>query len=87
MSGFRPVGEAAAAAVEDALVEVDRRLADYESAWDSLVDSWLVIKIADPQVRCQSALPNSSLSSVSKGLFCEAGEMISARTLLDHKQC
>ena len=52
MSGFRPVGAAAAAAVEPALAEVDRRLGDYEAAWDSLVDSWLVIRIADPQVQC-----------------------------------
>lgn len=50
MSGFRPVGEAAAAAVEPALAEVDARLAAYEAAWDSLVDAWLVIRIADPQV-------------------------------------
>jgi D-glycerate 3-kinase len=50
MSGFKPVGEAAAAAVEASLVEVDRRLGAYEAAWDSLVDAWLVIRIGDPQV-------------------------------------
>lgn len=55
MSGFRPVGEAAAAAVEASLVEVDRRLAAYEQAWDSLVDAWLVIRIGDPQVNERAA--------------------------------
>lgn len=49
MSGFRPVGEAAAAAVEASLVEVDKQLAAYEAAWDSAVDAWLVIRIGDPQ--------------------------------------
>lgn len=57
MSGFRPVGEAAAAAVEASLVEVDKQLAAYEAAWDSAVDAWLVIRIGDPQVReCGSGL-------------------------------
>lgn len=56
MLGFRPVGQEAAAAVEDSLVEADKRLAKYESAWDSLVDSWLVIRIEDPQVMCLACL-------------------------------
>jgi len=50
MSGFTPVGQAAAAAVEDSLVEVDKRLMAYQAAWDDQVDAWLVIKIRDPQV-------------------------------------
>ena len=33
------------------LVEVNRLLRSYRSAWDSLVDCWLVIRIGDPQVR------------------------------------
>lgn len=49
MLGFRPVDAAAAAAVEGALSEVNARLAAYEAAWDSAVDSWLVIRIGDPQ--------------------------------------
>ncbi|KAF8058124.1 hypothetical protein HT031_005784 [Scenedesmus sp. PABB004] len=49
MSGFAPVGADAAAAVEPALAEVDAALAAYGDAWDALVDSWLVIRIADPQ--------------------------------------
>ena len=51
MLGFKPVGVQAAAGVEEALGEVDRQLGGYQEAWDSLVDSWLVIRIADPQVR------------------------------------
>eukprot|EP00879_Flechtneria_rotunda_P015702 GHRR01016424.1.p1 GENE.GHRR01016424.1~~GHRR01016424.1.p1 ORF type:complete len:355 (+),score=81.51 GHRR01016424.1:153-1217(+) len=49
MLGFSPVGEAAAAAVEQSLVEVNSRLGAYQEAWDNLVDSWLVIRIGDPQ--------------------------------------
>jgi pantothenate kinase-related protein Tda10 len=50
MLGFKPVGVEAASGVEAALGEVDRQLAAYQEAWDSLVDSWLVIRISDPQV-------------------------------------
>lgn len=50
MLGFKPVGAEASAGVEGALQEVDRQLAAYQEAWDSLVDSWLVIRISDPQV-------------------------------------
>ncbi len=49
MLGFAPVGAEAAAAVEPALVEVDRRLAAYKEAWDSACDAWLVVRIGDPQ--------------------------------------
>lgn len=49
MLGFKPVGDEASGGVEAALQEVDRQLAAYQEAWDSLVDSWLVIRIADPQ--------------------------------------
>lgn len=52
MSGFAPLPDpAAAAAVEPALVKVNELLASYRAAWDELVDSWLVIRIGDPQVR------------------------------------
>lgn len=50
MLGFKPVTDEAAGAVEASLQEVNRQLAGYQEAWDSLVDSWLVIRIADPQV-------------------------------------
>lgn len=50
MLGFKPVTDEAAGAVEASLQEVNRQLAGYQEAWDSLVDAWLVIRIADPQV-------------------------------------
>lgn len=49
MSGFAPVGDAAAAAVDPALVQVNQFLRAYKAAWDDLVDSWLVVRIGDPQ--------------------------------------
>jgi D-glycerate 3-kinase len=33
------------------LVQVNRLLRTYKSAWDGLVDCWLVIRIGDPQVQ------------------------------------
>lgn len=30
------------------LVPINARLAEYVSAWDSIVDAWLVIRVADP---------------------------------------
>lgn len=50
MLGFAPVAAAAAAAVEPAMAKVNEALAAYKEAWDSAVDSWLVIRIGDPQV-------------------------------------
>jgi D-glycerate 3-kinase len=64
MSGFRPVGEAAAAAVEASLVEVDRQLGAYQAAWDSLVDAWLVIRIGDPQVSWHSMSQERKIKNV-----------------------
>lgn len=61
MLGFKPVGHEAAAGVEGALQEVDRQLESYQEAWDSLVDSWLVIRIADPQVGARCVLVSSSM--------------------------
>lgn len=52
MLGFSPVADDAAGGVEAALQEVNRQLGPYAAAWDSLVDAWLVVRIADPQVRC-----------------------------------
>lgn len=49
MLGFAPVAAAAAAAVEPAMAKVNEALAAYKEAWDSAVDSWLVIRIGDPQ--------------------------------------
>lgn len=56
MSGFAPVEDAAAAAVDPNLVAVNLFLKDYRAAWDSLVDSWLVVRIGDPQVRVAGCL-------------------------------
>jgi hypothetical protein len=50
MLGFAPVPPPAAAAADPALAEVNARLGAYEAAWDAAVDSWLVIRIGDPQV-------------------------------------
>lgn len=36
--------------VDPALVAVNQALRAYKAAWDDLVDSWLVIRIGDPQV-------------------------------------
>lgn len=44
MLGFRPVGEEAAAAVSPHLPAVDNFLKEYEGAWDSWCDSWLMIR-------------------------------------------
>lgn len=49
MLGFGAVGKEAAGAVEDCLAAVDEALAGYSAAWDSFVDSWLVVKVGDPQ--------------------------------------
>ncbi|MEW5306033.1 MAG: hypothetical protein WDW38_009971 [Sanguina aurantia] len=49
MSGFSPLPEAEVAAVDPALVPVNRQLAGYKEAWDQWVDNWLVVRIEDPQ--------------------------------------
>mmetsp|Transcript_14462 Transcript_14462/g.45974 ORF Transcript_14462/g.45974 Transcript_14462/m.45974 type:complete len:388 (-) Transcript_14462:69-1232(-) len=46
--GFVPVPEEAARAVDTDLVPVNSYLANY-SAWDAQVDSWLVVRVDDPQ--------------------------------------
>ena len=45
MLGFRPLGIHAAAAVHEGLPFIDSALEAYQDAWDSFVDSWLVIKV------------------------------------------
>ena len=45
MLGFNAIGAEAAAAVEDCVPTVDSALEAYKGAWDSFVDSWLVIKV------------------------------------------
>lgn len=55
MSGFRPLeDESRVGRIDPDLVRVDQCLVAYEKAWDGLLDSWLVIKIGDPQVRGSS---------------------------------
>ncbi|KAG2433766.1 hypothetical protein HXX76_008127 [Chlamydomonas incerta] len=50
MSGFAPVPDSAALApIDPALPVVNEQLRGYRAAWDELVDSWLVIRIGDPQ--------------------------------------
>ncbi|KAI8466130.1 MAG: hypothetical protein J3K34DRAFT_454677 [Monoraphidium minutum] len=49
MLGFSPVGPEAAAAADASLPAVDAALGAYRDAWDAAVDSWLVIRIGDPQ--------------------------------------
>lgn len=49
MLGFAPVEESEAASVDQNLVPVNAFLQAYKSAWDSAVDSWLVVKVNDPQ--------------------------------------
>ena len=48
MLGFRPLADAEAAAVDPSLLPVNERLREYESAWDSHVDVWLVVRVPDP---------------------------------------
>ncbi|KAI3438644.1 hypothetical protein D9Q98_001066 [Chlorella vulgaris] len=48
MLGFAPVGDSEAAAVDPALLPVNTFLRGYEAAWDSFVDAWLVVRVAQP---------------------------------------
>eukprot|EP00210_Caulerpa_lentillifera_P008624 g8227.t1 len=48
MLGFRPCPEEAVKSVDVNLVPINEALRRYESAWDSHVDYWLVIKVQDP---------------------------------------
>eukprot|EP00873_Tetraselmis_striata_P028065 jgi/Tetstr1/448329/TSEL_035613.t1 len=49
MSGFRPLPDDDVAAVDANLLPVNAALRGYQEAWDSWVDSWLVIRVDDPQ--------------------------------------
>jgi D-glycerate 3-kinase len=49
MLGFTPVRDRDAAAVDPDLRVVNRFLKEYKNAWDRFVDSWLVIKVANPE--------------------------------------
>ncbi|KAL4425715.1 hypothetical protein ABPG75_009731 [Micractinium tetrahymenae] len=48
MLGFAPVEDEAAAAVGPNLAPVNAFLRSYKKAWDSFVDSWLVVRVAQP---------------------------------------
>ncbi|PSC67851.1 hypothetical protein C2E20_8522 [Micractinium conductrix] len=48
MLGFAPVDDEAAAAVDPSLAPVNAFLRSYKEAWDSFVDSWLVVSVAQP---------------------------------------
>ena len=49
MSGFAPLADAELASQPAEIQQVNQHLHAYKDAWDSLVDSWLVIRIGDPQ--------------------------------------
>ncbi len=58
------------------LVKVNKLLSLYPVVWDSLVDSWLVIKIGDPQVtprqlflRIPAAFPRSSAPQILQWVY------------------
>lgn len=48
MLGFAPVEDEAAAAVDPNLRPVNAALRSYRAAWDSHVDAWLVVRVAQP---------------------------------------
>lgn len=48
MLGFSPIPPAEAEQVSGDLIPINDRLAEYVNSWDSFVDAWLVIKVADP---------------------------------------
>ncbi len=48
MLGFRPLPTDDVEAVDPDLVPVNELLKQYEAAWDSHVDVWLVIRVPDP---------------------------------------
>jgi D-glycerate 3-kinase len=48
MLGFAPVADEAAAAVDPHLLPVNAFLRGYRDAWDSHVDAWLVVRVAQP---------------------------------------
>ena len=48
MLGFRPVGDAAASAVDPALCEIERLLHSYQAAWDAFAHAWMVVEVGDP---------------------------------------
>jgi D-glycerate 3-kinase len=49
MLGFKPLPVDVVAAIDPQLVTVNKSLEAYYDAWDKFVDSWIVIKITDPQ--------------------------------------
>ena len=48
MFGFSPLPDEDVAALNPDLVSVNKALRQYEAAWDSLVDSWIVIQVDEP---------------------------------------
>ena len=72
MLGFRPLPAADAAAVDPDLEPVNEILRDYETAWDSHVDVWLVIRVPDPKCvyKCDSSLQRASHPSCQQPSEC-----------------
>ena len=48
MLGFRPLPADQAVSIDPDLGPVNELLKEYEAAWDSHVDVWLVIRVPDP---------------------------------------
>ena len=59
MLGFRPLPTDDVVAVDPDLAPVNELLKQYEAAWDSHVDVWLVIRVPDPSCvyKCAGAPP------------------------------
>jgi len=77
--------------VEAALAEVDRRLEAYQAAWDAFVDSWLVVRIDDPQVRlprcCSTAAGAVLLTALASCRRCRFHHCCHARATAVVQRC
>jgi hypothetical protein len=69
MLGFAPVGDSEAAAVDPALLPVNTFLRGYEAAWDSFVDAWLVVRVAQPDYAYRWRL-QVQLAALHRVLLC-----------------
>ncbi len=65
MLGFKPLPAADAVAVDPDLEPVNDILRDYEAAWDSHVDVWLVIRVPDPNCVYKCDLSTEQASHAS----------------------
>ncbi|BDA43365.1 D-glycerate 3-kinase, chloroplastic [Coccomyxa sp. Obi] len=49
MLGFKPQPTTHVQTVDADLVSINEKLKEYEAAWDKCVDSWLVVKVGEPE--------------------------------------